>query len=359
MTFGGDMYCAPSLNGQACAVSGSTWVLREDLDGQPSFWAPRPPSASSLPLLAQALKQDINFTVPSYFAKGAGDTYFSGKILAKLARILLIDEELNGICAHPNKFGSDYVHACNKLTLPSEDEFNKALDHLRSSTEVWINGTAVTPFIFDGTWGGLVSCGCWFDEKTMSCSNAYPDCPAFGDAGLNFGNAFYNDHHFHYGYHIYAAAAVAHFDEDWGKKNFENVLLLIRDFANPSPDDKYFPMYRMKDFYLGNSWASGIAMGYPNGRNQESSSEAIAAYEAVALFGSVMAHNWGKDADVASPAKATRARHIRDVGRLLTATEVRSADRYWHVRQRGPKSGIYPEQYSQYGVGIMWNVSNF
>lgn len=41
--------------------------------------------------------------------------------------------------------------------------------------------------------------------------------------------------------------------------------------------------------YLGSSWASGIVtlfgLPYPNGRNQESSSESVAAYEAVALYG--------------------------------------------------------------------------
>ena len=44
--------------------------------------------------------------------------------------------------------------------------------------------------------------------------------------------------------------------------------------------------------YLGYSWASGIVTiqgkPYPNGRNQESASEAIAAYEAVALYGESM-----------------------------------------------------------------------
>ena len=47
---------------------------------------------------------------------------------------------------------------------------------------------------------------------------------------------------------------------------------------------------------------------------------------------------------------------MKDVGRLLTATEIRSADRYWHVRQTGPKSGIYPPQYKPLVVGIMWNM---
>ena len=44
----------------------------------------------------------------------------------------------------------------------------------------------------------------------------------------------------------------------------------------------------MKDWYLGNSWAGGMARAYPNGRNQESSSESIAAYEAVSMYGKVM-----------------------------------------------------------------------
>ena len=44
--------------------------------------------------------------------------------------------------------------------------------------------------------------------------------------------------------------------------------------------------------YLGFSWASGVVTlsgkPYPNGRNQESSSEAIAAYEGVALYGEAL-----------------------------------------------------------------------
>jgi endo-1,3(4)-beta-glucanase len=101
--------------------------------------------------------------------------------------------------------------------------------------------------------------------------------------------AFYNDQHFHYGYHIYAAAVVAHFDPAWGRKYFEQVLLLVRSIANPSRDDKHFPLYRHKDWYRGSSWASGVPNPpYLNGKNQESSSEAIAAYESVALYGQVM-----------------------------------------------------------------------
>ena len=48
-----------------------------------------------------------------------------------------------------------------------------------------------------------------------------------------------------------------------------------------------------QDWFLGSSWALGIptlgGVPYMNGRNQESSSEAVNAYYAVALYGHVMA----------------------------------------------------------------------
>lgn len=68
----------------------------------------------------------------------------------------------------------------------------------------------------------------------------------------------YNDHHFHYGYHISAAAIVAKHRPQWGVKYFERILLYVRDIANPSADDEFFPMYRQKDWYLGNSFAAGL-----------------------------------------------------------------------------------------------------
>ena len=113
----------------------------------------------------------------------------------------------------------------------------------------------------------------------------------------------------------------------------------------------------MKDWYLGNSWAGGIGALYPNGRNQESSSESIAAYEAISLFGQVMAKAWENDSKIPKDKKkAFDSRHIRDVGRLLTATELRSADRYWHVRKSSNAGDIYPKQYKPLVVGIMWNM---
>ena len=157
-------------------------------------------------------------------------------------------------------------------------------------------------------------------------------------------------------YFIAAAAAVSHFDHEWGKEFFERVLLFVRDIANPSEKDIHFPLFRHKDWYQGSSWASGITMPVPNGKNQESTSEAIAAYEAVALYGKVMKEIWQEDNN---DGYAATSQQIADVGRLLTATELASAKRYWHVPDVTKKDDlprIYPEAYHQKAVGILWQT---
>lgn len=56
-----------------------------------------------------------------------------------------------------------------------------------------------------------MSCGCYFDPTGGgSCFNAVSgtDCPGLYDLGQNFGQGFFQDHHFHFGYHVYAAAVV-------------------------------------------------------------------------------------------------------------------------------------------------------
>ena len=81
------------------------------------------------------------------------------------------------------------------------------------------------------------------------------------------------------------------------------------------------------DRYLGNSWASGIAKfggrPYSNGRNQESSSEAIAAYEGIAMYGSTMmkAFGNGKSTNKDWNDNAYTACQIFNLGRFLASTE--------------------------------------
>lgn len=182
---------------------------------------------------------------------------------------------------------------------------------------------------------------------------------------------YYNDHHYHYGYHVYAAAVAAKLDPQWGRDHFEDVMLYIRDFANPFEDDKYFPQYRSKDWFLGSSWASGIisAENSPHGRNEESSSEAISAYEGVTLYGSAMVDAFS--AAMAGPSSSSSeddddkdnwkksletAKLIRDSGQLLTSTEIAATNRYWHVWSSDTHNNTYPKEYIQPVVGMLYDT---
>mmetsp|Transcript_31779 Transcript_31779/g.30301 ORF Transcript_31779/g.30301 Transcript_31779/m.30301 type:complete len:1026 (+) Transcript_31779:155-3232(+) len=332
--------CTPTLHGSACPVSGGHWSMLEHLH-KVSFTADRTSRPEMIEDIQSALQTDIMYEIPGNYMRGAGDTYFSGKMLSKLARIVLIAKEVGGVEPH---------------------QVNNAVDRLKAGVEIWLNGSAESPLLYDKTWGGIVMCGCDYDSEIDGCLNKFPDCPALTDQGSNFGAGFYNDHHFHFGYHIYAAAVAAKYDNNWGRKFHERILLLVRDIANPSGTDPYFPAFRHKDWYLGFSWASGVVTiggkPYPNGRNEESSSESISAYEAVALYGEVAAELYEGTADEGSMAYYDNALRLRDMGRLLLATEVRSAKTYWHVQapQTEGVSRIYPDVYKPKVVGMMWSM---
>jgi endo-1,3(4)-beta-glucanase len=97
-----------------------------------------------------------------------------------------------------------------------------------------------------------------------------------GDSTADYGSPYYNDHHFHYGYFVHSAAVIGlvdnFFNGTWVQNNKDWVNSLVRDVANPSTDDTYFPVFRMFDFYNGHSWASGL-FASAAGRNEESTSE--------------------------------------------------------------------------------------
>ena len=346
--------CTTSLLGPVCLVTGIAWHMYEDLPAV-DFQAPRHPNPKYVPVLAEALVEDIRYQIPSNFQSGAADTYFSGKTIAKLARILLITEEVKDLCGTASSGGinSEYVEACDDLELPSNDNIEEALNQLRETVTVWVRTNAETPLVYDNAWGGLVSCGCQYDGG--KCTNVFPECPAFTDQGLNFGNGFYNDHHFHYGYHIYAAAVLAHFDSAWAIDHYEDVTLLVRDYANPSEEDTAFPVFRNKDWYRGHSWASGLTEPmFGNIMNQESTSEAVMAYEAVALFGKAMTTIFQ---DAGDTDKASVAKMMHNIGLTLTATEIRSTQKYWQVQQNVDESEKrFPELYTASVVGILWET---
>ena len=122
-----------------------------------------------------------------------------------------------------------------------------------------------------------------------------------------------NDHHFHYGYWIRAAAEVGMLDKEWIKEeNWGGMInLLVEDIATTQRKSKKFPFIRNFDPYEGHSWASGIARG-EDGNNQESTSEAINAWAALILWGEV-----------------TNRPDLVDLGMYLYNTEIQAAQYYW------------------------------
>ena len=144
-----------------------------------------------------------------------------------------------------------------------------------------------------------------------------------------------NDHHFHYGYFIMAAAVIARFDDAWADQDAWGgmINLLIKDAANWDRSDERFCFLRHMEPYVGYSYASGHA-GFAAGNNQESSSEAMNFAAAVV--------NWGAE---------TQQDEIRDLGLFLMASETQAIERYWFDVDQI----IFPEPMPHPVAGIVWD----
>lgn len=145
MVFDEQIYCWASLLGPACLVEGSNWTLRDAVPNI-DLRAPRQPAHWAIKALATSLHGDLGYSLPRLYRRGAGDTYFSGKMLAKLARIVLVAEEVSEICAGAN---DEYYQPCHEASVPSSSDINDAVSRLKASVEVWLNGKGETPFVYD------------------------------------------------------------------------------------------------------------------------------------------------------------------------------------------------------------------
>jgi endo-1,3(4)-beta-glucanase len=120
-----------------------------------------------------------------------------------------------------------------------------------------------------------------------------------------------NDHHFHWGYFIHAAAFMEQFEPGWANQWGDFINYLVRDAASPNRDDAKFPFLRNFSPYAGHCWANGFAT-FPQGNDQESTSESM-------QFNSSLIH-WGA---------ITGNDEIRDLGVYLYTTEQSAVEEYW------------------------------
>ena len=131
-----------------------------------------------------------------------------------------------------------------------------------------------------------------------------------------------NDHHFHWGYFIHAAAFMEQYEPGWSSQWGDMINLLVRDAASTDRNDTQFPFLRNFSPYAGHSWANGFAT-FPFGNDQESSSESM-------QFAASLIH-WGS---------VTNEDSIRDLGIYIYTTEQTAAEEYWFdVYERTFKPG--------------------
>jgi endo-1,3(4)-beta-glucanase len=222
-----------SIYGPMKAVTGTSFKT--------SVRTAKPSNQLDLSHLSDEHKKQLIAGLPDDIARTsitANDSYFAGKQLARAATLLDIAEQLG------------QTDDSNKLKSILRDGFAKRLNSQY--------------FYYDPTLKGIAA-------QTKA-----------------FGSEDFNDHHFHYGYFIYAASIFGSYDSEFLKDYQKHVNLLVADIASYAPSVN-FPVERNYDPYAGHSWAAGLAP-FSDGNNQESSSEAINAWNGVAMWAQVT-HN--------------------------------------------------------------------
>jgi hypothetical protein len=216
--------------------------------------------------------------------------YFGGKALARAARLIEI----------------------SRVFEEKSLEF-MATEKLKKQLETWYNDDGVRTkqyFEWEKESGGIIA-----QQKS-------------------FGSEEYNDHHFHYGYFLYANSVIAEKDPDFIKKYKDFVDLLAYDIANLDRNNEAFPYVRTFDFYENHSWASGW-QPFASGNNQESTSEAINAWYSLWRWGEV-----------------TGNENFKEAGKYLYSSEINSAEYYWLNGIDGRQA--FPEGYKYKMASLIW-----
>ena len=168
------------------------------------------------------------------------DSYFGGKALHRDAMLMEIAKAVG-----------------------ATDAVKTVKDRLTAALQRWTepkgaDARATECFVYDPTYHGLIG------------------------LQASFGSDEYNDHHFHYGYFLYAAGVLCADDSALAGKLAPVMDLLAADIASPA-DTGFFPQRRTFDTYASHSWASGTSP-FADGNNQESSAEAVNAWAGLALW---------------------------------------------------------------------------
>lgn len=260
-------FSLPSVRGPIRFAATNEFETHLKFNGLLPMW-PKPSNADALAQIQSLLSGDKRRT-PAMFTKMGNGTYWTGKMLGGIAQLMSVAEQIE-----------DHASAKELEVI------------IKKRMETWFSGQSASYFAHDPKTGTLIG----YPEEYFSVSAM-------------------NDHHFHYGYWIMAAAHLARRDPAWLAKNQWGgmVDLLIRDIATTERGRVDFPFIRNFDVYEGHSWARGNSEFFGHGNDQESSSEAINAWAAIAMYG-----------------EFTGNKELRDLGIYLYCTEVSSVLNYWY-----------------------------
>ena len=197
-----------------------------------------------------------------------------------------------------------------------------------------------------GQWGDVYTAQ--FIQHNHSFNTTYGFPAGFGSV-QNL-----NDHHFHFGYFLRAAAAIGRYDRDWLNNYLPLFEELRKEVANYDRNDTSYPFLRNFSPFYGHNWANGTSQ---DGADQESTSEAINFSAGLMELGLLLGNNeW------------------RDMGMYMYEQEILAAEQYWfnqdatlgNIVPRPPidpndvkYNGNWPEQFVTYRGpdGNVWHTT--
>ncbi|ETI43526.1 hypothetical protein F443_11542 [Phytophthora nicotianae P1569] len=230
-----------------------------------------------------------------------GSYYFKGKALQKFGTMCLVARQL-----------------ADTTNPEMRDVAEHGISKLQQLLSQFADNQSAFPLVYDTVYKGIIS----------------SEALARNDMNVDFGNGVYNDHHYHYGYIVTAAAMALYLDPNW-RHSADAVKLrtvvdtLIRDVATSSPmgSDPYFPRYRYFNWWLGHSYSHGVTP-MADGKDEESTSEEVNFLYGIALYGQV-----------------TENAEQQALAKLILKVYVRAVNTYFLLRNDGP--AIHPAGFSK------------
>lgn len=291
----------------------------------PSLTIPDKPDVSSLTsgelsALIQRISIDTGVNKGIYSMNVDADPYTFGQQAATVGQICVLAKEAGLIFSETPPNPPPLPNPPSLPNLPIQ--LFKFRDALFKAIKKWLQSNNLPRYRlhYDNRWKGVLV-----------------PADALGGSGA-YGNTYYNDHHFHYGYFAYAIWALIHTGIDMSTFGDQMEALLL-DVCNPDGSSNFSTKIRHKDFYGGHSWASGVGRivnGVPVGfvnRQQESSGEAINCYYSCYLL-----------------SKTLTLTGIRDAAALALNMEIDASKYYYQLQAPGSKFGDFTQVA---GIGIL------